>query len=312
MTTDTEEVELTEEQAEAAFAAWYVKARGEPAAKDKPDAETLAATEKSAAELEVEAKAKADAEKAEADAKAAAEAKAVDEAAYNALPKALREKVEKLEALPGTIDKLAGHVGGFKRQLDTALATAKAAATSKGSDTPTDKQVQVALADPEAWKRLKEDFPDWAGPVEAEFTALRTELAKQTKPDLAGIKKEIVGAVQPMFQSVKAEARALALIDFKHPGWEETVNTTEFKSWVNTQAPEVKALVDSTKAPDAVKMLDLYAGHRTALAIAEAERLKKERRLAGAVTPKGTSQPITTGIDDQQAFERGYRRARGK
>ena len=306
MTTDTEEVELTEEQAEAAFAAGYTKVRGEPAAKDKPDAETPAATEKSAAELEAEAKAKADAEE------AATEAKAVDEAAYNALPKALREKVQKLEALPGTIDKLAGHIGGFKRQLDTMLATAKAAATSKGSDTPTDKQVQVAFADPEAWKKLKEDFPDWAGPVEAEFTALRTELAKQTKPDLDGIKKEIVGAVQPMLQSVKAEARALALIDSKHPGWEETVNTAEFKSWVNTQAPEVKALVDSTKAPDAVEMLDLYAGHRTALATAEAERLKKERRLAGAVTPKGTPQPITTGIGDQQAFERGYRRARGK
>ena len=309
MTTDTEVIEREQEQeqkeAEAGFAAGFAKASGQPPAEEKPDGSTDAAvqaTEKSAAELEAETKAKAE-----------VEAKAADEAAYAALPKSLREKMDKLEAIPGTIDRLAGHVGGFKRQLDSVLATAKAAAATKG-DAPTDKQVQAALANPEAMSRLIEDFPDFKA-VGDELTAIRTELGKKSAPavDVNQITKQVVGSVQPMLQSVRAEARALAYIDFKHDGWEGTINTPDFKSWMNAQAPEVKALADSSQPKDAVKMLDLYVDHRKQVIEAETVRLKKQKRLEGAVTPVGMGGSPTPGaISDEEAFARGFKKAKGR
>jgi hypothetical protein len=302
-----EEKAKEEQEAEAGFNAGFAKVSGlKPPTGNNPADNTAAAAEpeKSAAEKEAEAKAKT-----EADAKTALDAAAAEKAAYDALPKSLRDEIAALKTVPGQLNKLAGHLGGMKSQLDV-LATAKAAAKAQGADAPTDKQVQAALADPKAWERLTEDFPEWAGPVKAEFTAIRKELAAKASPtvDLDGLRKEVTANVT---QAVD-EAEERAFLRLKHPTWKADVRTPEFKAWLASQPAETVSLAESKLADDAIKLLDGYAGHRQKAVEADAARQRKEKRLEQAVTPKGTAVPTQTSLSDEEAFNRGFKRARGR
>jgi hypothetical protein len=309
VTTETldQEQEPTEQEAEAQLAAGYARAKGEKqgatgdgsqaAAADadpqQTDEERKAAEAEAAKEAEAAAKAQA-----EADAKAAAERE------WEGVPKVVRDRLAALERVPGQIDKLAGNLGGLQSKLDSALTTARATAQDKGGAAPSEGQVKAALADPKAWERLKEDFPEWAGPMEAELTALRAEIASVKSGDPKELR-----------ESVKAEIRAelaAEAVEDAHPGWQERVKTQEFVSWLKDQPEDVRALTASDRPRDAIRLLDAYKTHsERAAADAEARR-KKQERLAAAVTPKGSQEPPQTGIDDEAAFARGYKRARGK
>lgn len=77
------------------------------------------------------------------------------------------------------------------------------------------------------------------------------------------------------------EHQQLASIDAKYPGWEDTVRTKEFADWLAKQPAERRALADSNKAEDAIKLLDAYeeqfdeqARKRRRI---EAERRRKEQ-----------------------------------
>ncbi len=308
---DGQQGEQTAEEVEASedLAAGFAKAN-----KAKDPAGNAAepqqqATEKSAAEMEAEKKAQAD-----ADAKAARERQAEqDRAEYEALPKVVRERLEKLDGITGAVNKLAGHVGGMKRQLDESLATATAAAKAKGSDAPSNQQVQAALADPVAWGKLKEDFPEWAGPVEKELGAIRAELAQKatTTVDVAAIKAE---AKKEALAEIRRE-----LVEDRHPEWEKTVVSNDFKSWMKSQPAEVRALGASDRPRDAITLLDKFNDHqKTATeraAEAAAERERRERRLRRAAGPaSGTSGPSVRagGLSEEEAFARGHKNVASK
>ena len=302
MTTETEVVEkqdakVEQQEAEAGFAKGFQKVAGKPTAeKDTTTAET------SDAKDEADAAAKA---KDEADAKAKAEA----EAKVSADAKAAADHQKFLEGLPRRLSTLEGSLGGLKSQLTTALATAKAA-TTEGKVAPSQAQIADAATSGERWKKLEEDFPEFAAAFQEQMAASQKEvLGKMPKPlNLDDIKKDVVGAVQPMLQEVKSEARQLARVDLKHEGWEETIKTQAFGDWMKVQAPEVQALADSDKATDAIKLLDSFEVHRKKVADDAAAKLKKEKRLAGAITPQGTAGVAETGISDEAAFERGFKR----
>jgi hypothetical protein len=52
--------------------------------------------------------------------------------------------------------------------------------------------------------------------------------------------------------------KEMATVESMHPGWGATVNTDEFKSWLERQPPEVRARAQSEFAWDAIMLLDLY------------------------------------------------------
>lgn len=300
-----EQKALEEQEAEAGFNAGFAKVSGinKPPTGNKPADNTAAAAEPEKGDAEKEAQAKA---QAEADAKAAAEA--AEKAAYDALPKALRDEIAVLKAIPGQINKLAGHLGGMKSQLDSVLTTARAAATAKGGQAPSDTQVQAAMSDPKAWERLKTDFPEWADPVEKELLALRKTVAGLAPQDFAGFKKEVTASVSEAVD----EAEERAVVRLKHPTWKTEVKTPEFKAWFETQPEDMKALAGSRMADDAIRLLDGYAEHKQKAAKSAEAAQRKQARLEAAVTPKGTSQPVSTAISDEEAFNRGFKRARGR
>lgn len=332
-------------EAEASLAAGFARVSGKPDAEGKDDPQGQA-TEKSAAELQAEADARA---KAEADAKVADEA-ARREAEWDGVPPIVRarlEKLEKLESLPGTIDKLAGHVGGFKRQLDTVLATANAAAEQRGADKPSDAQVQAARADKtgEKWKQMQEDFPEWAGAVEERLAALGA--ASGQPVDVEAIRRDVTQSIAPILAEVTARAtasaRELARIDLKHEGWEDTVKKPEFLTWSLEGGPDVAryqqirelestdrqkfgeataalqadhpewwkakgAYIFSSRSTDAIALLDGFAEHTRKAVEATERRQRRDQRLQAAEVVRGTAEPPAVGISDEQAFGRGFNR----
>lgn len=287
-----EERDATEREAEARFAAGYAKAKGkaepEKGTKTEPAEDIAAAPEKSDAERQAEAKAKQ-----EADAKAAVEK------AWDGVPAVVREKLQSLDALTGTVSKLAGHIGGLTnatQRIETALKAGKEKASTAGGDTPSDKEVKSALKDPEAWAKLKEDFPDWAGPVETELAALRGEIAAKEAPKIDQ-------------EAIVSEAEERAFIRFKHPDWKATLKTKEFGDWWKAQPDDFRALGASEQAEDTIKVLDTYKAHSGQVAADAQKRQQQEKRLQRAVVPEGSGATHEAGISDQEAFERGYKRA---
>lgn len=300
MTTDTQEVvqELTPEQQaeqdrqdEEAFSKAFDRMSG----KTPPD----------------EAKSE---EKAETPAPASQEEPKTEQSAVTETPKteekpaqidvnALAARIQALEAIPGQVQKLSGHVGVALDQIRGLTTKATKAAEAAGADSPTDTQVAAALANPEAWKQLKEDFPEWAGPVEAELTALRKEIGKRQAPQVD------MGAIERRTAEAVDEAEERAFVRLKHPTWKKDVKTPEFQKWFSSQANEIQALAGSKLADDAIRLLDSFKEYQTKAA---ETKQKNERRLERAVAPKGGTPPASTAISDDEAFNRGFKRALGR
>jgi hypothetical protein len=179
---------------------------------------------------------------------------------------------------------------GRAAAVQAAFDAAKKAATAAGTQAPTQNQISQA-ASSEKWKKLKEDFPDWAEALDERLA----EQAANNKPqtvDQEALKKGVFDSLTPTLQQIRAELRAeasrevreLAKIDAKHEGWEDTVKNPAFNTWMESQTAEVKALASSDKSADAIRMLDLYATHLKAV---EKQKAKQER-LGAALTPQGT------------------------
>lgn len=294
--TDEQAAQATQD-AEDAFAKGFNSVAGKPdSGEEGTETQSAATPEPGAAAEQQEQLAAAD---------AAAGDPAVDE--WAGVPPKLREKMEALESLPGQVRNLAGHIGGLNngvKELKAALDTAKAASTT-GKDAPTQDAIASAAGSSEKWDRLKEDFPEWAEGIEE-------RLAKSgggKAVDVDALRRDVTGDIESIVSAGVDVAEERAFVRFKHPDWKNTVKTPEFKAWLETQPKDIKSLTGSALADDTIKVLDSYGSHRQTLAATEADRARKQRRLQGATTPGGKTSGVTaTGISDEQAFERGYKK----
>lgn len=346
MTTETQGKEQVSEadqakadaEAQAAFDAGFNRVRGEAATTtEKTDTETT-----TAGETPADKKVAAPTIKVEA-------APAPDP--WKDVPEVVRKKFEALDALPSQIRNIAGQYGGLNSKIDSLIATAKTTAAAKGADAPSDKQVQAAIGGgSEAWKKLKEDYPDWAEPLEAELNAMRAEFKKAgaAPVDVNALRTEVTAGFRNELSSGLDAAEERAFVRLKHPDWKQTVNTPEFRAWTLEGGPsqeqyaQMKALerTDPTKADAlvnnwarqhpqwwadrgaaifddradaAIALLDGYKAARAQPAAgAEQKRQKPQTRLERAVPAAGSGgEPPITGLSDEAAFNRGFNRVRG-
>ena len=305
---------VSEREAEAAISAGVAKTQGKL---DQPENDKAAkkddtnTEDKAAADAAAKATADAAAAKAASDevARVAAE-KAAAEDPWKGVAPIVRKKLESLDTLPGQISKLSGHVGSFKQALDGVMATAKAAAEKKGAEVPTKVEIEEAMADPKAWEQLQEDFPEWMKPVAAELTRLRKDLAATAKSVPAARTEQTVVKNDPIdTDSIVDAAEERAFVRLKHPDWRAICATPEFnKDWLPRQSDEIKAKASSSSADDAIAVFDAYKAHKQKLTEDAAAKLKNEERLKSAVTVKGSAEPPTTGISDEDAFNLGVKK----
>ena len=281
---------------------------------------------------------KTDAEKA-AETKAAEEAaaKAAAEKEWEGVPAKVRQTLEAISGKVGTLDKIEHRLKGvegrtgaalegvhaLKTTLDAAKETAKNV-TKSGGDAPTPEQIAAAASSDEEWSKLLEDFPEWKDGIDKRIDhRLDARLQKLTPPavDVAGLKTELTGTVNEIIakatSEAKAEARALAQIDRVHENWEadiyvdgdrgKNVLTPEFVAWEVAQPPEVRALANSDKPQDAIKMLDAFYNHRKAVAEAAAKAERSKNRLDSSITPKGVANAgANRNLTDEEAKLQGF------
>lgn len=296
----------------------------------KLDAEATAfATEANTAALEtpqnfvdeLDAEAAAAADEAAADAQAAQQP-AQEEDPLAGLPVAVRAKLAQIDELAQANAQLLHHVKtaeGRVAAMQREFQQARQAATQVApQDAPSQGAVAQAAKNPEKWEQLKQDFPEWAGAME-EYVASKMGAGPQgqslTPQQVAEYVQTQVGQSRAEMGKLLEEAR----IEGKHENWKSDVNTPAFAQWFTTQAPEVRALADSSAARDAIKMLDLFH----AATSRSATDIKQERgaRLAAAATTRpGVTPPPKTLADmtpaelwnyeakkrEKQIAQRGY------
>lgn len=298
--TDAEKAAATAE-AEAGFAAGFGKVHGGPKvekpAEDQTDTTTDTTTGAAPA---AEAGAKPD-DKAPAAAPAAAAAPVEDP--WKDVPKVVRDILEPLGDKLRNIDGRIGGLNGGVKELKTAL-EARASVTGTGA-APTQTEVAGAAASSEKWKKLKEDFPEWA-------EAMEERLAQGGKPaavDVEGLKRAVTGDVQAKIDAGVDQAEERAFVRLKHPDWRKTINSAEFTTWRKSQPADsgIEALCASDLAEDTLKVLDGFAAHRKKVVDDETRRQKNQRRLEGAAVPAGAGAGTAqTGLDDEAAFNLGF------
>ena len=209
-----------------------------------------------------------------------------------------------------------GRLGKINSTLDSLAAAKAAAETAVKNDSPN----QQALKDRYDKKLavVKEDFPELVEFVEAAREELRAANPKSEPVDVAAIKADFDRALAERVAELEAKtlnevakARAVAAVDLRHEGWEDSIKTPEFEQWFGRQAPDIQALANSPKAADAIRMLDAFK--------ADSDKAKKEQekkqanaeRLARAAAPKGVNAPVPASITDEEAFASGYKSVAG-
>lgn len=235
---------------------------------------------------------------------------------WEGVPPIVRQTLEGISGKLGTLDTLSqdlkrtsGRVAVIQGELATAKATAKTM-----ENAPSAAQIEAAAKDPEEWAELKKEFPEWTtateGYIKQALAAERADLLKhipKSEPvDVEGLRRDVSVIVGDAVQ----RGRQLARVDQKYPNWEKDVHapdgrfTPEFAVWMEKQAPDVKALADSVKADDAIKMLDMYYDHRKSVA----RKDKNQARLATNVAPKSATGGGPSILPDEAGLRVGYNR----
>lgn len=275
--------EKQEQEANDALTAGYNKAKGV----------TADATEKASDKAETEQK-----DTATTDAPAAADKAAQDadaKAKQEAEAKAEADSKKFLEDLPKRFRNLEGQIGGLKSQLTTALATAKAAATA-GKEAPTQAQITAASVSSEKWKKLEDDFPEFAAAFAERQAASQEELKKLIPQiDVDGIKKDVGAAAS-------AELRK-EFLTYLSPDWEKLDDDPAFTAWLEAN-PDHKEKV-LTGSPVAItNTIGAYKKHVEA----ESSRHKKQSRLATVIAPKQANAGGPSVLPDEAGLSVGYNR----
>ena len=215
---------------------------------------------------------------------------------------------KQLTGLPVLDQRLKSFEGRLGKMQNEQLAAASAAAKAAGGDAPTAKQIGAASISSEKFNALKKEFPEWGEAIEEFVTASRGAQGApvDTEALRKQIKEELSAEFAPAIQAARDEGRALANIDRAHEGWEQLVVTPEFGSWLDAQPSDVKALSESSKAADAIKMLDLYADHAKAAATAAASKQRSQASLAAAAPVNGKAVGGPQIKSDEEGLADGF------
>lgn len=268
---------------DAAFAAGFAEARGdEPPAEAAPSDVTEPVAEEAPAENLPEAEAKAE---------------TLIAGLTESQLKELLIKAGEVDSLKLQIEKSFGKVGELNRTLQQLQAR-----TEAGEPVELTEEDVADLAN---------DFPELA---QAQLNVLRkfaskmrgTGTAAQPAIDLDGLRQQVKQEVTAEYDR-KLEER---LLNFRHPGWVQEVQSQDFMLWGQNQLgqDEFQQLIQSTDADFISSKLDAFKLWKDN---AVKQTKQKQRRLESAITPRGDSTSPPTTQSEEDAFIRAFKAARG-
>jgi hypothetical protein len=227
------------------------------------------------------------------------------------------EKKPSYEELETRLRKTEGTLGSINSRLNAMHKAGSEEAKKQKAKIPNKAIVDEAIEDPEKWKKLTEDFPEWA-----EGTSQYVDLAVKKVSSKIIDKEDIEKYVQEHFaeasqslrnelkQELRAEAEAqraaeiekaeVQKIDKAYPEWNNVAHSDDFLRWLRVQDQETLKLYESDYATDVIKLLDRYHGKQQKAAV--------DKRLNGNIPATSRSSVTRTPPNtEDEDFEEGFR-----
>jgi len=202
------------------------------------------------------------------------------------LPDELKKALTTVDDLKSLVTRLTHQVQSSDGRVNALLQREQQqakAATQVVSRAPNEQAVRAAAKTPEAWAKIKNEFPEWGEAIESLVTA--NIPAEQQPVDLSPLQKEIqdkINGVLGQFQWAIEEAKLFGA----YKNYKTIVNSPEFKTWWSTQPGDIQGLTASAKAEDAIKSLDLFgAAQQKAKDAARNVSQDRGAKLAAAAVP---------------------------
>jgi len=216
---------------------------------------------------------------------------------YEGLHPEVQAKLKQFDQLAATLPDL---VTGLKEAKGRIGALQSEWSKAKSAPGPSQTQITAAARDPEKWASLKEDFPEWGEGI-TEYVEAR--IGQLTGAGLSAEQIEQMVAARAGEQTAQVERLfSERLIEFKHAGWKQTVNSPEFGEWLAAQPESTKALANSTDPMDAISMLDGFAAHK-AKPVAAVQQDRKQRLQQAVTTTKAGQAPVTKSFEQMSPAE---------
>lgn len=200
---------------------------------------------------------------------------------------ALRVHLQRMEENNAkALRDLNGRFGGLSEQMKQ---VAKEATVAKAAAAPaTQAAIKEAAKTPEKWEEFKKE---WEGSslvesIEEYVASQKSDPTQLVQESLAKARDE--WNQQAMQREAKLQAQIVDLtMNQAHPGWKQTVKSTEFNTWRTAQPAAIQSLAASDNPEDAIAMLNLFKD-TTASKAAEVKQDKaaaNRERLQKAVNP---------------------------
>lgn len=177
----------------------------------------------------------------------------------------LAQMAQRLRQSEGKI----GELNGTIRQQQAAAQVVR----DSGGAAPSAREIADAKGSPDKFRKLKDDYPDFAEAIEEYVTSRAT-------PTPAADQQVLADQFAEARRELEIERRKLR-VEIRHPDWESEVTTAQFQGWLHRQQPEVRMMADSDEPAAAIRVLDLY---RTAYPAKNAHDMNLE---AAAALPSG-------------------------
>jgi hypothetical protein len=194
---------------------------------------------------------------------------------------ALMDKISGLESMLGQVTQrlrnAEGHIGGLGSQLKQQVQAAQQV-TAQGGQAPTAGEIRAAQQSPEKMGALKRDYPEFAEAMESALNERLSAMEQRISAQPQQMQQPSVGAEDI------ARLRSEMVVEIRHPGWQDRVQTPEFEGWIKRQPREVHMLAESDRPQDAVRLLDLYNEASTS-----ATSQRTQRLASAAAIPSGRS-----------------------
>lgn len=219
----------------------------------------------------------------------------------------LAQIMEKLDKLSDRQRNVEGHIGGLKTSQQSMQAAMEAARKTATTEAPTKQEAAKAAEDPEKWKALKKDFPEWAEATEELLKANLATVQPAGKAfDQAAFDAKLEERLKGVTGIVKEAVRQEVIdgtLDAIFPGWKDDVKTPKFTEWFKAQPKDVQALAESPGVGDAARMLRLYETAKEADPSSAIEADRKQKLAHGVALPKGTAPPKTKPLSEMTEKE---------
>jgi len=205
---------------------------------------------------------------------------------FRNVPPELLERIDNLqkanEDLKNHVRAAEGRVAAWQREREEQKLAA-----------PTQNELAKATVNPEKWEQLKQDFPEWAEAME-EYVG-----SKVGQPSQGVSREQLNKLIEERTSEIRTEAMEAieyAKLETRHSDWKETINSEDFVKWINSQPVNVYSLIDSPKAADAAKVIDLFKSAKvpTTTTVAEIKNQRKATLSNAVVTKPGESRQSKT------------------